>query len=220
MHGLVNRPQVSTRSRPKAAGLQHRCFVLLLMCFNTQPPEGGWFRLTRLKIYIRSFNTQPPEGGWHLSRTHTYIEEKFQHAAARRRLGRYLPMPKKWTTVSTRSRPKAAGATKHHTLHSKTVSTRSRPKAAGIVLGCVLKSSSVSTRSRPKAAGKRMVNINFDKLVSTRSRPKAAGSVPVFRSLISYRFQHAAARRRLDKLALVYSSLNHVSTRSRPKAAG
>ena len=134
MHGLVNRPQVSTRSRPKAAGLQHRCFVLLLMCFNTQPPEGGWFRLTRLKIYIRSFNTQPPEGGWHLSRTHTYIEEKFQHAAARRRLGRYLPMPKKWTTVSTRSRPKAAGRHYRECRRVEVVSTRSRPKAAGASL--------------------------------------------------------------------------------------
>ena len=32
--------------------------------FNTQPPEGGWFRAVRQTIHGNSFNTQPPEGGW------------------------------------------------------------------------------------------------------------------------------------------------------------
>ena len=35
------------------------------MCFNTQPPEGGW-QFPRNQIQaMDSFNTQPPEGGWH-----------------------------------------------------------------------------------------------------------------------------------------------------------
>ena len=33
---------VSTHSRPKAAGLQHRITPVFLARFNTQPPEGGW----------------------------------------------------------------------------------------------------------------------------------------------------------------------------------
>ena len=35
------------------------------ICFNTQPPEGGWFKrlTTFIRIYV-CFNTQPPEGGW------------------------------------------------------------------------------------------------------------------------------------------------------------
>ena len=34
------------------------------VCFNTQPPEGGWACQTRPCPHISGFNTQPPEGGW------------------------------------------------------------------------------------------------------------------------------------------------------------
>ena len=33
---------VSTHSRPKAAGFKKCCFRSGSICFNTQPPEGGW----------------------------------------------------------------------------------------------------------------------------------------------------------------------------------
>ena len=78
--------QVSTHSRPKAAGAVIRCVHILLLCFNTQPPEGGWNGMTSQKWQARvsthsrpkaagrmptlslsrahCFNTQPPEGGW------------------------------------------------------------------------------------------------------------------------------------------------------------
>ena len=37
---------------------------MLIVSFNTQPPEGGWKRNVRhLKTHV-GFNTQPPEGGW------------------------------------------------------------------------------------------------------------------------------------------------------------
>ena len=77
---------VSTHSRPKAAGesLHRRCTARL--CFNTQPPEGGW-RHRRDSACMRDrFNTQPPEGGWAIGAT-----------------------PRVCETVSTHSRPKAAG---------------------------------------------------------------------------------------------------------------
>ena len=54
--------------------------------FNTQPPEGGWLHQQSQDSDRSSFNTQPPEGGW-LS-------------------GKQIPLSK---TVSTPSRPKAAG---------------------------------------------------------------------------------------------------------------
>ena len=34
------------------------------VCFNTQPPEGGWLSLRGRLFLEYSFNTQPPEGGW------------------------------------------------------------------------------------------------------------------------------------------------------------
>ena len=78
---------VSTHSRPKAAGLFGVSRKKFLRCFNTQPPEGGWYeylleimsdkvfqhtaarrRLVNHKweyVSLASrFNTQPPEGGW------------------------------------------------------------------------------------------------------------------------------------------------------------
>ena len=55
----------------------------------------------------------------------------------------------------------------------------------------------VSTHSRPKAAGDYTAGGRLGVTVSTHSRPKAAGrSIRTAKS--SRRFQHTAARRRLD----------------------
>ena len=81
--------KVSTHSRPKAAGLaKEETPARHLRRFNTQPPEGGW--LLRRRNLCRSvrFNTQPPEGGWAFTQ---FLR---------------LLMP----SVSTHSRPKAAGS--------------------------------------------------------------------------------------------------------------
>ena len=80
------------------------------ICFNTQPPEGGWlsclkttYKRHAVSTHSRpkaagtycqywsdikySFNTQPPEGGW-VARSLLYQRAmSFQHTAARRRLG-------------------------------------------------------------------------------------------------------------------------------------
>ena len=78
---------VSTHSRPKAAGVQSSIRRTNHPCFNTQPPKGGWnSRRYPLRAKHR-FNTQPPKGGWLL------LE---QQAAV--------------SVVSTHSRPKAAGS--------------------------------------------------------------------------------------------------------------
>ena len=56
-------------------------------CFNTQPPEGGWlFLYSPETSYSPCFNTQPPEGGW-----------------------RFLSISFYPNSVSTHSRPRAAG---------------------------------------------------------------------------------------------------------------
>ena len=58
--------EVSTHSRPKAAGRPLRSRFKAFRSFNTQPPEGGWhLRQNRSRVRV-SFNTQPPEGGWAL----------------------------------------------------------------------------------------------------------------------------------------------------------
>ena len=100
---------VSTHSRPKAAGWIVQRRHAFIPSFNTQPPEGGWSTVCRAARAVERFNTQPPEGGWVLYvvgkcegkvSTHSrpkaagignggapLIKLKFQHTAARRRLG-------------------------------------------------------------------------------------------------------------------------------------
>ena len=78
-------------------------------CFNTQPPEGGWFCFKLVAKFISGFNTQPPEGGWQKIQEIKKLVWEFQHTAARRRLVQLLQFRQKIEPVSTHSRPKAAG---------------------------------------------------------------------------------------------------------------
>ena len=122
-------------------------------CFNTQPPEGGWICSAMSSIKRIGFNTQPPEGGWALAIPRKGRLLRFQHTAARRRLGSCYSSQGSAIKVSTHSRPKAAGkhiCIVHICIH---VSTHSRPKAAGINPTETVDSVMVSTHSRPKAAG-------------------------------------------------------------------
>ena len=210
------------------------------MCFNTQPPEGGWDGFKRRRWQVIGFNTQPPEGGWALQ------------IYANRRKG-----------VSTHSRPKAAGNREAWSKPENPVSTHSRPKAAAQPARPDPLSGVVSTHSRPKAAGWqaafgcacRRFNTQPPEGgcqssaevaaectdVSTHSRPKAAGA-KLAEVSAERQFQHTAARRRLFQVACVlpvphlrrfntqppeggcYLAIlerlgQSVSTHSRPKAA-
>ena len=78
---------VSTHSRPKAAGPVGTTSFNGAACFNSQPPEGGWSVQSIQRAVKRCFNSQPPEGGW--------VAKAANTAAT--------------ATVSTHSRPKAAG---------------------------------------------------------------------------------------------------------------
>ena len=124
----------------------------------------------------------------------------FQHTAARRRLGKYIPRVNLFKTVSTHSRPKAAGRLPKHCKGIHHVSTHSRPKAAGAFFAPVMAYADVSTHSRPKAAGYGISCWFSVFRVSTHSRPKAAGSRRC--SWVgAIMFQHTAARRRLAPLS-------------------
>ena len=127
--GSLELGEVSTHSRPKAAGFcwqvrwswakfQHtaarrrlesgKTVIKTLHSFNTQPPEGGWVESLPSATQVESFNTQPPEGGWFFLRASLRVLQ-----------------------VSTHSRPKAAGSSPRPSSAFFSVSTHSRPKAAG-----------------------------------------------------------------------------------------
>ena len=192
-----------------------------LESFNSQPPEGGWwrykpqspdrsaFQLTAARRRLglvsvaagrgKSFNSQPPEGGWVAAdgcgQVYSYA---FQLTAARRRLDISLYAFLLVGGVSTHSRPKAAGIApiqhpSHHFKFQLTAARRRLVNHRGLIVFVAV----VSTHSRPKAAGTPAANSCSNTSVSTHSRPKAAGLIKVL-------------------LIIGFS----VSTHSRPKAAG
>ena len=148
-----------------------------------------------------------------------HLHVPFQLTAARRRLATLKSWQGVPPTVSTHSRPKAAGCWMMLCLSWPIVSTHSRPKAAGYVLassslfrafqltaarrrlGFVFRHrihvKRVSTHSRPKAAGLSHLPAIPAKSVSTHSRPKAAGNRGGAENSRAESFQLTAARRRL-----------------------
>ena len=117
-----------------------------------------------------------------LYRHKTKASKPFQLTAARRRLDSDQATPLSEVTVSTHSRPKAAG----------TFITDSKGRLI------------VSTHSRPKAAGQALEYARDIDCVSTHSRPKAAGQITIAQFEFKT-FQLTAARRRLVKSGYVGS---------------
>ena len=170
---LSREDKVSTHSRPKAAGpkdsainmtprFQHtaarrrlvssKSTLVILMGFNTQPPEGGWiatplyFKPCAVSTHSRpkaagdtstaittaaiSFNTQPPEGGWPTTISTT---------------------PK---TVCFNTQPPEGGWTSFDAATPSLPSFNTQPPEGGWAEAEDLPAqSAVSTHSRPKAAG-------------------------------------------------------------------
>ena len=165
---------VSTHSRPKAAAHHHLLLALLLRCFNTQPPEGGCFKMYLGHFFPVKFQHTAARRRLHTNKFVSIKKWKFQHTAARRRLPitftvgaeglmfqhtaarrRLQQISLKLTpdvAVSTHSRPKAAAVGRKHNLAMCIVSTHSRPKAAASTSYRFATSMNVSTHSRPKAA--------------------------------------------------------------------
>ena len=122
--------RVSTHSRPKAAGRKTVSSKPISEFQHTAARRRLGIK-TRLYIPPIGFNTQPPEGGWSHSKNSLLTVALFQHTAARRRL---VPSPSLYAgcpSVSTHSRPKAAGILSRFFVNNVNVSTHSRPKAAG-----------------------------------------------------------------------------------------
>ena len=121
---------VSTHSRPKAAGICFRISPFEPTGFNTQPPEGGWFfgkQLSRDGLRV-STHSRPKAAG---AAVEAYIGRKlFQHTAARRRLGRRLRYSMSTNGFNTQP-PEGGWMTRHQSSDVLLVSTHSRPKAAG-----------------------------------------------------------------------------------------
>ncbi len=100
---------VSTHSRPKAAGSLLGVNGSVYTCFNTQPPEGGWRSNAIIMTGIHQVSTHSRPKAAGCRRSVSKLVYRFQHTAARRRLGGFAANDNIGRQVSTHSRPKAAG---------------------------------------------------------------------------------------------------------------
>ena len=124
--------QVSTHSRPKAAGKYTNHHMMPDgVSTHSRPKAAGYF------IYVggaemKSFNSQPPEGGWVWPTSPVSDGYRFQLTAARRRLAggvRHVAGGGAFQLTAARRRLVVNIGIK---LVIFIVSTHSRPKAAGI----------------------------------------------------------------------------------------
>ena len=148
--------------------------ALAAVCFNTQPPEGGWLFYDRSLRRIAGFNTQPPEGGWKKTANKGGVCGVSTHSRLKA-AGKANMVKAKCFNVPTHSRLKAAGNGRADAGNDGQVSTHSRLKAAGVKNGMPFNPYKVSTHSRLKAAGIAVVVKDSARQVSTHSRLKAAG---------------------------------------------
>ena len=144
-----------------------------MICFNTQPPEGGCFVQFDKFDVGGSFNTQPPEGGCkHICIVHICIH------------------------VSTHSRPKAADSRSagvwYSAMFQHTAARRRLPKRRK----CCLDRHSFNTQ--PPEGGWTVSSADWAGLGSFNTQPPEGGWVHPSRGQSrAFQFQHTAARRRL-----------------------
>ena len=144
---------------------------------------------------------------------------KFQHTAARRRLGFLSKIAESVFEFQHTAARRRLAAYSIPALSNNEVSTHSRPKAAGFGFFRRADIMRVSTHSRPKAAGGSII-ITLEHRHGFNTQPPEGGWYCVMRyCLICSRFQHTAARRRLAIRHTPHRPRD-VSTHSRPKAAG
>ena len=146
--------------------------------FNTQPPEGGWGCRSAHAAKDCCFNTQPPEGGWIM------------------RVIRLTLL-----TVSTHSRPKAAGI-EFSSSFSPIGGFNTQPPEGGWVFGRAGGRNCQCFNTQPPEGGWPSVTVfAFDnnRFQHTAARRRLVG-ISLFIRPAHYVFQHTAARRRLDLL--------------------
>ena len=147
------------------------------------------------------------------------LKQMFQHTAARRRLGFSCPKNRGSSSVSTHSRPKAAGSHRSRKMNIQEVSTHSRPKAAGTAEQSIRDFEWFQHTAARRRLGKEQRAAGNPRRFNTQP-PEGGWPAKSSSDGMTHLFQHTAARRRLEGRISQLERLDLVSTHSRPKAAG
>ena len=146
---------------------------------------------------VHGFNTQPPEGGWENKPNKKKNGYRFQHTAARRRLVLLIVQILLRCSVSTHSRPKAAGSAM---MVFKTVNSMFQHTAARRRLGLSSTQKFQHLGFQHTAARRRLARKAgiFSSFHGFNTQPPEGGWSPKRPTKSAgMLFQHTAARRRL-----------------------
>ena len=186
---------VSTHSRPKAAGNILLCQPISLAFQHTAARRRLDVRQSLLILHC--FNTQPPEGGWLTDDGLEGMSRVFQHTAARRRLVFYSYRFITCMDVSTHSRPKAAGILFVSVYYLYGCFNTQPPEGGWVDEFLIQQHNQVSTHSRPKAAGLSRQRIGQLYNCFNTQPPEGGWVFRLIFAAVRQWFQHTAARRRL-----------------------
>ena len=143
----------------------------------------------------------------------------FQHTAARRRLGFHRLFCKHLKQFQHTAARRRLVLSFQDNNNNKSFNTQP-PEGGWIFQRVLFFRTAVSTHSRPKAAGAFIDQISFSFHVSTHSRPKAAGSTAQPQGCNKDCFNTQPPEGGWFSIAKIASRRSRVSTHSRPKAAG
>ena len=192
--------RVSTHSRPKAAGITLITGVPGSGVSTHSRPKaaGKLFGLLSETLPV-STHSRPKAAGY-AAATAAIPITKFQHTAARRRLGRNVCQVDKLTCVSTHSRPKAAGSPERLPW-GIFVRFNTQPPEGGWNSGA--KPTTDFSLFQHTAARRRLGDVRHvaggqEMFQHTAARRRLVFRIPDLKQ--QFPFQHTAARRRLVKV--------------------
>ena len=189
---------VSTHSRPKAAGgnaAQNRAGAITVSTHSRPKAAGSsWFYKHREELV--STHSRPKAAG--LLFSNQFYLKKFQHTAARRRLGRRIGSRHRRRDCFN-TQPPEGGWPGLYFGGAYPICFNTQPPEGGWI------------QPKPSKRGSKCFN----------TQPPEGGWANGVKSVYKLdKFQHTAARRRLARVGTKSVALRFVSTHSRPKAAG
>ena len=210
--------KVSTHSRPKAAGVAsgERAFHFAVSTHSRPKAAGHKFQLCMSPM--TRFNTQPPEGGWAVVATRAAWGDLFQHTAARRRLGYFCSRVRYGLQFQhTAARRRLERLEREQLMVVWFQHTAARRRLASAFRILLFMRGGFNTQP-PEGGWWPTMTTGTPTGVSTHSRPKAAGCMHISANAKPQGFQHTAARRRLG-LQLRYKFIGH-SFNTQPPEGG
>ena len=167
---------------------------------------------------IGCFNSQPPEGGWFDALAGLFSQSPFQLTAARKRLVTDMGvMPYQAAFQLTAARRRLARQPSRHPNHGEFQLTAARRRLVGMIYRQTQPASFQLTAARRRLAAARVTTAPPAAFQLTAARRRLVGVRRVFNFITSFNSQPPEGGWEINKY-LFYAT--PVSTHSRPKAAG